>query len=364
MFEALTSHSPNRASAWLGLAYSCASLGDDAAAAKAVDRALMLEPRDPRALLFKADWLVRTGASRKSLGYYDQALRAAAGAPGPLPTDIQQGLQRAQAVTAKFAAEYADYLLNGLEARGFRAAGASSRFKLSLDICLGRKQIFHQQPSRYYFPGLPQRQFYEREEFPWLMELEAATDRMRGELLDMMAEPDSFKPYLQSDPDLPETTQSARAIRNNPDWGALYLWEYGHPVEVNTARFPLTMQALTIAPLPHVENQLPIVLFSRLAAKTRIPPHHGMLNTRLICHLPLIVPENCGALRCGSEERSWVEGQTLIFDDSMEHEAWNDSEQTRVVLLFDIWRPELTPDERELVAQVLEIVREYNNQQT
>jgi aspartyl/asparaginyl beta-hydroxylase (cupin superfamily) len=149
---------------------------------------------------------------------------------------------------------------------------------------------------------------------------------------------------------------------DNPNWGALYLWEYGRIVEENTDLFKQTMKALDIVPFPRIRTQLPIVLFSRLAARTHIPRHHGMLNTRLICHLPLVVPANCGALRCGNEQRSWREGETLIFDDSIEHEAWNNSNQERVVLLFDIWRPELTQEERELVTQVLEIVREYNEQ--
>ena len=86
-----------------------------------------------------------------------------------------------------------------------------------------------------------------------------------------------------------------------------------------------------------------------------------MINTRLICHLPIIVPENCGALRVGSEQRAWVEGETLIFDDSIEHEAWNTSNKERVVLLFEIWRPELSEGERELVSAVLAAVRRFHD---
>jgi aspartyl/asparaginyl beta-hydroxylase (cupin superfamily) len=78
----------------------------------------------------------------------------------------------------------------------------------------------------------------------------------------------------------------------------------------------------------------------------------------LICHLPLIVPDGCG-LRVGAEVRHWSEGEALIFDDSIEHEAWNTSDALRVVLLFDIWRPELSADERELVAATLAAVASY-----
>ena len=129
----------------------------------------------------------------------------------------------------------------------------------------------------------------------------------------------------------------------------------------NARRCPHTMAALDAAPLPHVEGSTPHALYSRLAAHTRIPPHVGLINTRLICHLPLLVPENCGALRCGSQEQTWVEGQAYVFDDSIEHEAWNDSDADRVVLLFDIWRPELSVEERELVGAMLQAVQSYES---
>ena len=114
-----------------------------------------------------------------------------------------------------------------------------------------------------------------------------------------------------------------------------------------------------IAPMPVITAQAPMALFSKLTPGTRIPPHNGVLNTRLICHLPIIVPENCGALRVGNEERAWVEGQTLIFDDSIQHEAWNHSKEERVVLLFEIWRPELNEEERQLVTWLLAAVKEF-----
>ena len=126
------------------------------------------------------------------------------------------------------------------------------------------------------------------------------------------------------------------------------------------ARFPATMAALNDVPLCRAPGRTPSVLFSRLVRRTRIPAHHGQVNARLICHLPLIVPPGCG-LRVGNETRSWVEGQTLIFDDSIEHEAWNNSDRTRVVLLFDIWRPELSEEERGLVAALLAAVGDYDD---
>ncbi len=217
--------------------------------------------------------------------------------------------------------------------------------------------MYYQRPRRYYFPGLPQRQFYEREEFPWAEALESATDDIRDELRNVMSVSSRFKPYLESDGE--HLNPRGTYLVNNDDWGAFYLWHYGELKAEAEALCPKAVTALEAAQQPQITGQAPIALFSRLRPRTRIPPHHGMINTRLICHLPLIVPEDCGALRVGSEQRPWVEGEMLIFDDSMEHEAWNDSDEERVVLLFEIWRPELTEEERVLVASVLTAVRSY-----
>ena len=89
----------------------------------------------------------------------------------------------------------------------------------------------------------------------------------------------------------------------------------------------------------------PTAMFSLLRPGARITPHNGMFNTRLICHLPLIVPPGCG-FRVGNEIREWEVGKLIVFDDSIEHEAWNDSDRDRVVLIFDVWRPELSAQER------------------
>ena len=97
------------------------------------------------------------------------------------------------------------------------------------------------------------------------------------------------------------------------------------------------------------------MLFSLLRPGARIPPHNGFVNTRLICHLPLIVPESCG-LRVGNDTRALVEGKAWLFDDTIEHEAWNGSDRTRVILLFEIWRPEFTEEERRLVSAMFQAI--------
>jgi aspartyl/asparaginyl beta-hydroxylase (cupin superfamily) len=93
-------------------------------------------------------------------------------------------------------------------------------------------------------------------------------------------------------------------------------------------------------------------MFSLLAPNTRIPPHVGVTNTRLVCHLPLIVPEGCW-FRVGAETRFWKRGEALVFDDTIEHEAMNPSDELRVVFIFDVWHPDLSEVERAAVSALL-----------
>jgi aspartyl/asparaginyl beta-hydroxylase (cupin superfamily) len=150
-------------------------------------------------------------------------------------------------------------------------------------------------------------------------------------------------------------------MTDNPDWGAFYFWKDGEIVPENAARCPRIMKVMEEVPLARVKSRSPSVLFSLLRPGARIPPHSGLVNTRLICHLPLIVPPDCG-LRVGNDTRTPVEGKAWVFDDTMEHEAWNRSDRTRVILLFETWRPELTLEERGLVAAMFEAIDTYSGE--
>ena len=130
-------------------------------------------------------------------------------------------------------------------------------------------------------------------------------------------------------------------------------------VEDHAARCPATMAALEHAPIPRFAGRSPMALWSALRPGTHIEPHHGMLNTRLIVHVPLLAPDGC-ALRVGHQTRSWREGQALIFDDSFEHEAWNRGSELRVILLFEIWRPEISEDERADLTRLFEAIDLYD----
>jgi aspartyl/asparaginyl beta-hydroxylase (cupin superfamily) len=356
LFQQATSASDRSAASWLGLAFANAQLGDSKATLVAVDKALALEPHNMRALLFKGDHLAHEQQTRKALVFYQAALKLAARETS-IPADVQTGLQRAESCCQRFAGEYEDYLLQRLQSGGYRPSQSHPRFDQALDIAFGKIDIYYQQPTRFYYPGLPQIEIYPRKDFPWLDEVEAATDAIRRELLAVMGNKDNFTPYLQSDPDTAYLNDTSNL--DNDEWSAFYFYQEGKRVEENAARCPETMRILDAVPLPQVPGSTPHALFSKLAGGARIPPHVGLINTRLICHLPLIVPKNCGALRVGSQQIAWREGEAFVFDDSMEHEAWNDSDQERVVLLFDLWRPELDAGERELISAMLQAVLAY-----
>jgi aspartyl/asparaginyl beta-hydroxylase (cupin superfamily) len=232
--------------------------------------------------------------------------------------------------------------------RGLPPDRWSCRLAEALDIASGARKLYPQRPTAFTYPGLPAIQFFDPEQFAWASEVEAATPAIREELLGLLSShADEFRAYVQHNSIAPEANEELLGKR---DWSILGLCENGWLAPKIVERCPRTWETILRAPLPRIAGWGPTIVFSLLKARSRIAPHCGMFNTRLICHLPLIVPPGCG-FRVGNETRQWEEGKLLIFDDTIEHEAWNDSNEDRLVLIFDIWRPELTEQERfELTA--------------
>ena len=347
------------AASYIGLAYACRRLGDAPTALAALDQALSLEPRNLVALILKADLLSELGDARAAASFYQFAVRVAPPAD-EMPAGLRDEVNRAKAMCGRYAGEFEGFLFDRLARHGLGNGRSTARFRHSLDILLGRKKSYVQQPTIYFFPELPQIQFYDREDFPWLDEVEAATADIRAELKAVVADDArSFVPYVQRVPGRPR--RELAGLEDNPSWSAYYMWKDGEIVLDNAARCPKTLDALAGAPQVWARSRSPSVLFSLLRAGAWIPPHTGLTNTRLICHLPLIVPPGC-ALRVGNDTRVPVEGKAWVFDDTMEHEAWNRSDRARVILLFEIWRPELTEEERALVAAMFEAIDAYSGE--
>jgi len=353
-FEQAVAAGAADAAVWFGLAVVHKSLGESAEQHAAVDRALQLDTYYLPALVAKGDLLVKDGDRRSASPYYMAALKIAAKLPSLAP-GWQEELRRVEVVSRGIAGEFEAHLLAAIPASEAYKHG-NGRFAHAVDLLLGKRQIYPQRPKFFYYPELPQVQFFDRQAFPWVGAIERQFDAIRAEARAMLDADSRFVPYIQREPNRPAFNE--RGLLDNPDWGAFFLIKDGVTVEANAALCPRTFAAISEIPLCRIDQRTPSVLFSLLRPGARIPPHHGFTNARLICHLPLIVPPQC-ALRVGNETRSWNEGEVVLFDDSIEHEAWNSSNEPRIVMIFDVWRPELSAEERDLVAAVLAAVDSF-----
>lgn len=330
--------------------------GNPAAAVTALTQALQQAPRDLGLILFLGDAQHAAGQTADAAQAYGVALRLAAQvASSAMPPGIREALNRAESRRAEYGRAYEAFLRDRLP-----PADGNGRFDHALDILLGRRQIYVQQPTKLYFPGLPQIQFYNTALFEWAAELEAKTDQIRAELLAVMGDTGAFAPYLPEEDKTRPHVQSV-ALQGSLDWAAFYIWKDGERVEENARRCPVTAAAFENVPLDFLPGQAPSVLFSRLKPGAHIPPHCGLINTRLIGHLPLLVPGPAW-LRVGNEVHHWQEGRLVVFDDSIEHEAKNEADETRVVLLFDFWRPEITLEERQQISALIGAISEYTDE--
>lgn len=340
---------------WIVLAQAREALKDAPGRIAAIDEALKLDPRSLRAVLMKGDHFDDLGDPRTASRFYANAVRSIP--PGAqLPQDLQQSLQRAQAALERYARDYEDFIRAHLAREGFSESQAPARFTRAVDVLVGKRQVYPQQPRYFLYPELAQAQFFAREAFPFLDAIEAAVADIRAELQAVLAQTDPFAPYVEIDPRRPDNTQAGLA--GNSDWSAYYMVKEGAPGPGAQA-CPKTMAVMAGAPLCHIQGRAPSVLFSRLTPGATIPPHTGMLNTRLICHLPLIVPPGC-EFRVGNEQYPWIEGKAWAFDDTIEHQAWNRSDRDRTILIFDIWRPDINEDERAAIVALCAAVDAYS----
>ena len=355
LLRRVTASGQATAPVWVALAIAEKGRGDAAAALAALDQARAVDPRDLRALIMTADHYRDVGDARAASSYYSAVVGVALQAPS-IEKALEAEVGRAQHMRQQYAAQYEGHLREALSGSGIDRPDAR-RARRALDLLTGKAELYLQQPKNFYFPELPNIEWAERADFPWLDRLEAATDDIRDELKRVLEEDNAFAPYVEAEKDRPFFDD--HGMLGNPSWSAFYLWKAGAPVPENAARFPKTMAALDGAPLCRIPGRTPSILFSLLTPGAHIPPHHGFMNGRYICHLPLIVPEGCG-MRVGAETRPWTEGKACVFDDSIEHEAWNrNPERLRVVLIFDIWRPELSDLERELIGATVAAVDSY-----
>ena len=349
LLERAGAATPDDPIVWLNLAFAQRALGDAEAEMVALQRALAADPFCFLALLAQGNLLERTGNLRKAARIYVDVLKIAPPEERLLP-DVRTALERARNVVQETARTLDGFLQQKLEQAG-GASGSSGRLDEARAALIGTGKIYKSEASLLHIPQLPAVPYFDRSHFPWLAGIEAATGVIRDELLLLLrAKKEGFKPYMQYPAGAP--LNQWVELNNSPRWSALFLWRDGKRLEEHCALCPQTLAALEPVPLASIPGAEPVVMFSALEPHTRIPPHTGITNARAVVHLPLILPGDC-SFRVGNETRAWNEGEAWVFDDTIEHEARNDSDRLRVILIFNVWNPFLTEAEQAAASALI-----------
>ena len=327
---------------WQRLATVRKMTGAPVLAIDAIDRALALAPLDFVNLLMRAHLLDAAGHPDAGEAY-GRAL--AQPHPDPLPPMMVQALGRAKAAWAAHQQSLGQRLSAAVEASGADLTPAERRRADRFACNIVRtSRAYHSEATHFAYPGLREFEFHDRAEFAWLEELEALTPAIRSEMDTVANAPDAaLVPYVKYSDS--EPLAQWRDLNHNRDWTAIHLIERGDVVTANAAHCPVTMEFLGRMDQPEIGGCSANAMFSLLAPRTHIPAHVGVANFRMLCHLPLIVPKRCW-FRVGAETRDFAEGQAWVFDDTIEHKAKNETDCLRVILIFDIWHPDLSPAER------------------
>lgn len=355
----LTQTTPHAIEVWMSLAHAYRVKGLMEDELTALNQALKVDPSHPLILLQKAEVLDLLGRNKAAFKVYANALKTIPNNQ-KLSSVIEAQVAIAKRRVSEGSRELANYLDNFLANRINQVPEIDRRrFSRGLERFLGQKAIFYPEPTLFLYPFLSNQEFYNRDNFAWLSALEAATDDIRAECIKVLTTPDKgIEPYVAYPDGLP--LHQWAELNRSRRWSAAFLWKEGAEILENTVRCPNTVAVLrAINDRVDIPNRGPTAFFSILDAKTTIPPHTGVTNSRLTVHLPLVVPPGGCAFRVGSDTRFWQEGEAWVFDDSIEHEAHNPTELPRAILIFDVWHPELNANERILVRELMVALHEY-----
>jgi aspartate beta-hydroxylase len=352
-FEAAIKADPRAAALWLNLAKVHRIAGDDEAERAALESALETDQRHLMALIRLAELHERRGEMGEATTRWAgvATLSAEHVSAGP---ELRAVFDHARAFMAERKQQLANALASGLQ-EDLSSASPRDRRRLStaMEVMLGRRRVFTNECFGMHYPFLPADEYFDREHFPWLEQLEAQTEVIRSEMIELLGSSDpGLSPYVAMPPGTPRNKWTE--LNNSAAWSALHLWKDGERVEDACARAPKTAKIVEGLPLAGIPGRAPTVFFSILQAGKHIPPHTGVTNTRAIIHLPLVVPLDC-SFRVGGETREWREGEAFAFDDTIEHEAWNRSDSARAVLILDCWNPHLSEHEREMICRMFTV---------
>ena len=354
-FAGAAAADPREPALWINLATAHRQAGDDEGERHSLEQALAIDRRNFVAQLRLAELHQRLGRGSEAAQGWSAVVQMAVAMENRAP-GVAEALARGQA----FLAAHNEALAQAIDARLGPALAeeslAARRFKACVDHSLGRRLVYRNECHGVYYPFLPADEFFDRSHFPWFETIEARTGAIREEALALLRTGrDAIRPYVRQDPGTPQNKWSP--LDNSLEWSACFLWEYGVRNDEVCALCPETAAALAEVPQNHLPGKAPTAFFSILRPGAHTPPHTGVTNTRAIIHLPLVVPPGC-RFRVGGETREWQEGKAFAFDDTIEHEAWNDSSEPRIVLIFDVWNPHLTPEEQSHLATLFALTGE------
>jgi aspartyl/asparaginyl beta-hydroxylase (cupin superfamily) len=336
------------AALWVKLSALRKVCGDPQGALIAIERSLAFHPLDFTGLLQRALLLEQLGDRHAGEAFGNALAQLSPGVE--VPAAMRSVIAHAREQWARHSAAAEQHLRSALP-QSLPPQVRRRAERLATNYSHSTRH-FHQEPTDFHYPGVPEFEFHDRSAFPQLTLLEAATESIREEFDAMLrAEAAEMVPYIHYPEHLP--LQQWKELNDSREWTAIHLLQNGNRVEANARHCPRTLEVIGKMDQPEIAGASPNAMFSLLAPSTRIPPHSGVANTRLVCHLPLIVPTDCG-FRVGATTREWRVGEAFVFDDTIEHEAWNDSDELRVVLIIDLWQPSLSQDDRAAVSAVIE----------
>ena len=263
-----------------------------------------------------------------------QFVRAASGQRAPERTFIASRMQRILRNVGCLPDRILAQLdvLEALQDSGERNVLPSAELKARFSRYIAGFRNNRQRPRMNQYPGLTARPWHDAKSFALVRDLERLAPTIAMELHELKHE------LFHSE---------SENIQRTGHWDVFMLYERGQRREDNARLCPQTIAA--IERHRTVRSLAGLAYFSRLAAGTRVAPHYGPTNLRLRCHLGIDIPDRCG-LTVGGETGSWQQGKCIVFDDSFRHEAWNLSDRDRIVLIVDLWHPDLSDDEVELLS--------------
>lgn len=362
MLEAARARAPRDPMVLISLSRVHREAGDADAEWRAVSMALAVDPYFLPGLLGKAEFLERQGHAPMAASVFRDVLKVAP-PESHWPSALRRRLQHAHDMVQRDSDDLFDFLRQKVAAqRGVVESVSHGRWDEAASIMAGRTRPYRSECNRLHVPRLPAITFYDDAMFPWMPELEARTDAIKAELQAMLANRgEEFVPYIQYKPGDPVNQWDK--LNHSRNWSGFHLYAHGQPVQEHLAQCPRTAEALALVETVKIAGLCPNAMFSALVPGAHIPPHTGETNARLVAHLPLVVPEDCH-FRVGYDWKQWREGKCWVFDDTLEHEARNDSSQLRVILMFDVWNPLLSLAERDMVESLSLAINDYRTQRS